>query len=62
MDRFSITWQEERVAVVEATDIKDAERQMFDKIRRCPRPDAVKLLSIYRVDPTPPSQPVERAA
>ncbi len=64
MVKFKITWQEEREALVDATDIKDAEQQMFDKIKKCPRPDAVKLLSIYSVDQPllPPSSPIASAA
>jgi len=54
MAKFKITWQEERVAVVEALDIKAAEQQMFDKIKHRERPEAVKLLSIYREDAPPP--------
>ncbi len=64
MAKFKITWQEERVAVVEALDIKAAEQQMFNKIKACPRPDAVKMLSIYRVDAPlpPPLGPIASAA
>lgn len=57
MTEFKITWQEERSAVIEATDIKAAERRMFDTVRQCGNPDAVKVLSIYRVDaPAPPNK------
>jgi hypothetical protein len=62
MAEFKITWQEERSAVVEVTDIRAVEITMFDKIKHCTNPEAVKLLSIHRIDPTPPPLPAASAA
>ena len=62
MAKFRITWQEERTALVEAADIKDAEQQMFYKIKTYSRPEDVKLLSIIRVDPPTPPRPLASAA
>jgi hypothetical protein len=59
--KFKVVWQEERAALIDAVDIKDAENQIMAMIKRSIKPEAVKLLSIHRVDPTPPA-PLASAA
>lgn len=62
--RYEVRWTEERTALVEGASAKEVEGRMQDTIRRCAKPDAVKLLSIIREDllPKPSPAPIASAA